>query len=95
MAPVSGPVASSPAQSTPVGRGGALDVLSETWKRALRGERQIVFITGELGIGKTALAEVFRRLRTERSPIATLLQLILADGRLPNAPFWFLGREGI
>jgi predicted ATPase len=63
--------APSPAQSTLVGRGSALDVLSETWKRALPGERQIVFITGEPGIGKTALAEVFRRLRTERSPIAT------------------------
>jgi len=66
IAPVSGHVASSPAsgrpaQSTLVGRGGALDVLGESWKRALRGERQIVFITGEPGIGKTALAEVFRR----------------------------------
>jgi DNA-binding winged helix-turn-helix (wHTH) protein len=66
IAPVSGPVASGsvsgrPAQSTLVGRGGALDVLGETWKRALSGERQIVFITGEPGIGKTALAEVFRR----------------------------------
>jgi DNA-binding winged helix-turn-helix (wHTH) protein len=66
IAPVSGPVASSsvsgrPAQSTLVGRCGALDVLGETWKRALSGERQIVFITGEPGIGKTALAEVFRR----------------------------------
>jgi DNA-binding winged helix-turn-helix (wHTH) protein len=66
IAPVSGPVASSPvsgrpAQSVLVGRSGALDMLGETWKRALRGERQIVFITGEPGIGKTALAEVFRR----------------------------------
>jgi DNA-binding winged helix-turn-helix (wHTH) protein/tetratricopeptide (TPR) repeat protein len=66
IAPVSRPVASSPvsgrpAQSTLVGRSGTLDVLGETWKRALRGERQIVFITGEPGIGKTALAEVFRR----------------------------------
>ena len=36
-------------------------MLGETWKRALSGERQMVFITGEPGIGKTALAEVFRR----------------------------------
>src|ERR1700678_58653 len=66
IAPVSEIVASSPgsvgpAQSTLIGRGGALDVLGETWKRALRGERQIVFITGEPGIGKTALADAFRR----------------------------------
>jgi DNA-binding winged helix-turn-helix (wHTH) protein/tetratricopeptide (TPR) repeat protein len=67
IAPVSEPVASSPVvygrmtQDTLVGRGGALEVLRETWQRALNGERQIVFITGEPGIGKTALAEEFRR----------------------------------
>jgi DNA-binding winged helix-turn-helix (wHTH) protein len=41
----SNPVSGRPAQSTLVGRGGALDVLGETWKRALGGERQIVFLT--------------------------------------------------
>jgi DNA-binding winged helix-turn-helix (wHTH) protein len=65
IAPVSESVASSPvvsgrpAQHTFVGRGGALEVLRETWQRALSGERQIAFITGEPGIGKTALAEEF------------------------------------
>jgi predicted ATPase/DNA-binding winged helix-turn-helix (wHTH) protein len=44
-----------------VGRGGVLKMLRETWQRALNGERQIIFITGEPGIGKTALAEVFQR----------------------------------
>jgi hypothetical protein len=44
-----------------VGRGGALGVLHEAWRRALSGERQIVLITGEPGIGKTALAEEFQR----------------------------------
>jgi DNA-binding winged helix-turn-helix (wHTH) protein len=58
----SGPVVSGgPAQSTLVGRGGALGVLHEAWRRALSGERQIVLITGEPGIGKTALAEEFLR----------------------------------
>jgi len=68
IAPVSGPVASSspvasggPAQSTLVGRAGALGVLHEAWRRALSGERQIVLISGEPGIGKTALAEEFQR----------------------------------
>jgi hypothetical protein len=68
IAPVSGPVASSSpvafggsAQSTLVGRGGALGVLHEAWRRALSGERQIVLISGEPGIGKTALAEEFQR----------------------------------
>src|ERR1700723_101042 len=59
--PGSGPVSCRPAQSALVGRGGALDILGEMWKRALSGERQIAFLTGEPGIGKTALAEVFRR----------------------------------
>jgi DNA-binding winged helix-turn-helix (wHTH) protein len=68
IAPVSGPVAATspvasggPAQSTLVGRGGALGVLHEAWRRALGGERQIVLISGEPGIGKTALAEEFQR----------------------------------
>jgi predicted ATPase len=49
-----------PAQAL-VGRGNALEVLGETWRRACSGERQIVFITGEPGIGKTALVEEFHR----------------------------------
>ena len=58
----SSPVGSGgPAHSTLVGRGGALEVLHEAWRRALNGERQIVLITGEPGIGKTALAEEFQR----------------------------------
>ncbi|HEY0800996.1 MAG TPA: AAA family ATPase, partial [Steroidobacteraceae bacterium] len=66
IAPVSEPIVSSPvsgraAQDTLVGRGAALEELHEAWRRALNGERQIVFITGEPGIGKTALAEAFRR----------------------------------
>jgi DNA-binding winged helix-turn-helix (wHTH) protein len=67
IAPVSEPAASDPsvsgtsARGTLVGRDGALEVLRETRQRALSGERQIVFITGEPGIGKTALAEEFQR----------------------------------
>jgi DNA-binding winged helix-turn-helix (wHTH) protein len=50
-----------PAQSTLVGRSRALQELIEGWRCALRGARQIVFITGEPGIGKTALVEEFQR----------------------------------
>jgi DNA-binding winged helix-turn-helix (wHTH) protein len=67
IAPVSETVASEPivsgraAPSALVGRGGALAELREAWQLASSGERQIVFITGEPGIGKSALAEVFRQ----------------------------------
>jgi DNA-binding winged helix-turn-helix (wHTH) protein len=67
IAPVSEPAASGPAVSgtpargTLVGRDGEREVLRETWHLALSGVRQIVFITGEPGIGKTALAEEFQR----------------------------------
>jgi DNA-binding winged helix-turn-helix (wHTH) protein len=66
IAPVLEAVSSSPIVSSRptqdlVGRGGALEVLHATWQRALSGERQIVFVTGEPGIGKTPLVEEFQR----------------------------------
>src|SRR4029453_821037 len=42
-----------------VGRGGEIDLLEERLSRALSGERQVVFVTGEAGAGKTALVEHF------------------------------------
>jgi predicted ATPase len=53
-------VSGEAAQGTLVGRRGSLEELHEAWERVLGGERQIVFITGEPGIGKTALAQTFR-----------------------------------
>ena len=44
-----------------VGRQPELSELSDCLGKALRGQRQIVFITGEPGIGKTALADEFQR----------------------------------
>jgi DNA-binding winged helix-turn-helix (wHTH) protein/tetratricopeptide (TPR) repeat protein len=46
------------ASSALVGRGRALEELNKAWQHAAGGERQIVFITGEPGIGKSAVAEV-------------------------------------
>jgi DNA-binding winged helix-turn-helix (wHTH) protein len=67
IAPVSAPVAAEspigaigPARHL-VGRGSAFEVMRKTWQLALSGMRQIVFITGEPGIGKTALVEEFQR----------------------------------
>lgn len=49
-----------------IGRDVELTLLASYWGRAQRGERQLVFVTGEPGIGKTALIETFlARLSTE------------------------------
>jgi predicted ATPase len=67
IAPVSKHVAASPSMSVRaqqgafVGRNRALTELHGGLQQAIRGERQIVFITGEAGIGKTALANEFLR----------------------------------
>ncbi len=42
-----------------VGRDGELAQLHNLFAKALTGQRQLVFVTGEAGIGKTALVETF------------------------------------
>ena len=42
-----------------VGRQAELETLARWWQRAQAGERQIVFVIGEAGMGKTALTDVF------------------------------------
>lgn len=42
-----------------VGRENALKTLTDAFRKACQGQRQIVFITGEAGIGKTTLVDVF------------------------------------
>jgi len=88
------------APSTLVGRDAELARLHELLGAALDGRRQLVFVTGEPGIGKTALVEAFlaRIGSTERLRIArgqcvehfgageTYLPLLEALGRLGRAP---------
>src|ERR1700686_3167775 len=57
--PVVAPPAPTP--STLVGRDGPLAALRECFGRVLNGQRQIVLITGEPGIGKTALVDFFQQ----------------------------------
>jgi DNA-binding winged helix-turn-helix (wHTH) protein/tetratricopeptide (TPR) repeat protein len=45
-----------------VGRHAELETLVQWWQRAQAGERQIVFVIGEAGMGKTALTDEFLRL---------------------------------
>ena len=42
-----------------VGRDTALSELNDCLEKALKGQRQLVFVTGEAGIGKTMLVDVF------------------------------------
>ena len=55
------PAAHSPAtqRSLFVGRGPELERLADWFGRALHGTRQVVFISGEAGIGKTSVVEAF------------------------------------
>ena len=52
---------STPATKTVVGRENALSQLDAYLGKSLQGQRQIVFITGEAGIGKTTLADLFHQ----------------------------------
>jgi len=58
-----------PRPSQLVGRDDAMEALHESWKAALGGQRRIVFVTGESGIGKSALAEAFLSEFARRSDV--------------------------
>lgn len=49
----------SSSAATVVGRENELAQLQRCWETARRGERQVVFVTGETGIGKTVVVEAF------------------------------------
>ncbi|MBM3222584.1 MAG: ATP-binding protein [Candidatus Tectomicrobia bacterium] len=48
-----------PVSGVPVGREATLAHLQHCWQRAQQGERQMVFLTGEPGIGKTTVVQAF------------------------------------
>ena len=74
IAPLSAAPAPLPASDTRpvehhlVGRSAALAALSEYLGQACRGQRQFIFVTGEPGIGKTALVDEFQRLARSQAP---------------------------
>src|SRR5258708_3371315 len=49
-----------------VGRDAVLAQLNGYFEKALRGQRQVIFVTGEAGIGKTALVDVFQQQAARR-----------------------------
>jgi predicted ATPase len=60
-------VADPASASTPVGRAATIRRLGELLERAGERERQIVFVTGEAGIGKSTVVAAFLR-RLEKTP---------------------------
>src|SRR2546421_5356510 len=58
-----------PAQGRLVGRGQVLDELRGYLQNTLNGERQIIFITGEPGIGKTSVVDEFEHQAAAKIPI--------------------------
>ena len=55
-----------------VGRADELAQLARCWQEALAGRRQFVFVTGEPGIGKTALVDAFLATAPEHTPRAAV-----------------------
>jgi DNA-binding winged helix-turn-helix (wHTH) protein len=71
-----------------VGRDGALAELRHCLRNALAGERQIVFITGEPGIGKTALSEEFQRQTAARETSVRIARGQCVEGFGSKEPFY-------
>ena len=77
IAPVTDHVAEDPQDlssdvaSKMVGRAGPLGELQAALKRALRGQRQIIFVAGEPGIGKTTLVDSFHRHASRQGNVRT------------------------
>ena len=85
---------------TLVGRETELTQLHQWWEKAASGERQIVFVTGEPGIGKTTLVETFLQSlasgawsRESQNDSIQPSELLTLNSRrqTPNAPVW-IGR---
>jgi predicted ATPase/DNA-binding winged helix-turn-helix (wHTH) protein len=70
--PASRPVAALPFEGKHrmVGRHGELELLLQRWRFASAGERQVVFVSGEAGVGKTELVSAFlQELRAMGEPL--------------------------
>jgi len=71
-----------------VGRDAPLAQLSQSLQTALRGQRQIVFVTGEHGIGKTALADEFQREAVLMGPIVRMGRGQCVEGYGSKEPYY-------
>jgi len=57
------------AEKTPIGREAPLAALDADFKRILSGQRQVTFVTGEAGIGKTTVVDAFERTAARHSSV--------------------------
>jgi DNA-binding winged helix-turn-helix (wHTH) protein len=71
-----------------VGRQRELGTLRQSFSRALQGERQLIFITGEPGIGKTALVEEFVREASASEPFLRIARGHTVEGTAGSEPFY-------
>jgi DNA-binding winged helix-turn-helix (wHTH) protein len=68
-------------QTRLVGRDRELGSLRTSLQRALKGERQIFFVTGEPGIGKTALVDEFQRQAALETPFLSIARGQCVEGQ--------------
>ena len=71
-----------------VGRQRELASLRQSFSRALQGERQLIFITGEPGIGKTTLVEEFVREASASEPFLRIARGLTVEGTAGSEPFY-------
>jgi predicted ATPase len=74
------PAATDHAAGRFVGRRRELASLWQSFRCALRGDRQLIFITGEPGIGKTALVEEFVREAAAEEPSLRIARGLTVEG---------------
>jgi DNA-binding winged helix-turn-helix (wHTH) protein/tetratricopeptide (TPR) repeat protein len=83
----------SPQLAVLVGREAELAQLHEWWEKARTGERQVVFITGEPGIGKTTLVDAFLSgVRSREEFGVQNSEPRTQNPELPSTPGLWLGR---
>jgi DNA-binding winged helix-turn-helix (wHTH) protein len=71
-----------------VGREGALDELGEALRKTAQRKRQIVFVTGESGIGKTALVDAFQLQADAAVPSLRIARGQCVEGYAGKEPYY-------
>ena len=82
------PASVNTARATLVGRARELNELQDCFAKALKGDRQFVFITGEAGIGKTALIGEFQRWAAAAEPSLRIARGQCVEGYGGSEPYY-------